>query len=262
MERNFDLNRVNSNRRDIKPQAWFAHCCLPLSIATGETHLEHLRDYLPSAQSFVSRMQQTLTRRINDAIELQKLQGEDKDLYRDLYEDEFHQLYEAFPRIVYSSTLLTAFSLFESSLTEVCRCIERDAVVPIEKTLDNFKDPNSLKRAAGFLKANFRIYLHKHTRWNDILSCYRIRNCIAHAYGDVPKMQLRQSKKIESFVKQNDSFQISLTDSGRLEFGFEFISVVIDQMLGFWNLLDEACQDNAILGPPYWPDISESPEQR
>ena len=219
----------------------------------AESQLQDLREYLWSVQSFVTQEQKAFRQRVEDAIAAEGLQGDEKDEYYSIHEDEFDQLHSTFPRIVYSSTLLTACSLFESSLTDLCKDFERDSALPKLKTWDQLDKDTGIRKAAAFLKANFGVHLKNYSHWDSVLDFYRIRNCIAHVNGDVSTMQARQKQEVQQAVQRHAFFEISITPYGRLDLGSKFVSTVIERLAGLWRELHPACYENAVLGPRYWP---------
>ena len=91
-----------------------------VSLILAEFQFRDLREYMTTAQDFVVRKQQEFRKRVDDHIAVNALEGEDREAYYSSHEDDYDQLYSRFPRIVFSSTLLMACSLFESSLADLC----------------------------------------------------------------------------------------------------------------------------------------------
>jgi hypothetical protein len=91
-----------------------------VSLILAEFQFRDLREYMTTAQDCVVRKQQEFRKRVDDHIAVNALEGEDREAYYSSHEDDYDQLYSRFPRIVFSSTLLMACSLFESSLADLC----------------------------------------------------------------------------------------------------------------------------------------------
>lgn len=203
------------------------------------------------AQKFVAREHELLIKQVDDAVAAQGLHGDEKDWYYSSKDDEFDRLCNTFPRIVYGSTLVTACSFFESSLVDLCKAFDRDSeLVKVKPWRDLSDKGGGVKNAADFLKANFKIELSRHPHWETIIDYFKIRNCVAHANGDV---SLMRGGEVEGAVKCHEGDGISVDVDNRLKFGLEFVSTVIDQLAALWPRLHAACSKDEVLGPRYWP---------
>jgi hypothetical protein len=226
-------------------QGWFA---FPVLLTPSQ--LSDLEAFLISVEHFVDEEKTSFTKRVEAAVVEAGLTGEEKDEYYSFHEDQFDRLDRAFPRIVYSSTLLSACSLFESGLVDLCKDLERDALLPQSVAWSDVKD-KGVRRVARYLDANFGIAPARDHAWNDILGYFRVRDCIAHANGDVSLMQQAQQVELSRLMQQLPDLSI---DSGRkLSLGAPFIRRSITCFAEFWRRLHVACRDNAQLGPRYWP---------
>jgi hypothetical protein len=221
---------------------------VPLLLA--ESRLRDLHDYLSSVQSFVDQEQKAFIKRVEETIPAEGLQGDEKD---EIDENKFDRLHNTFPRIVYASALMTACSFFESSLVDLCKALDRDAALTKPKPWDRLNN-KGVRKADRFLGANFGVHLHMHSRWDSILDYYEIRNCIAHANGDVSITQGKNAENVRKAV-QRHSPHISITKVGQdecLNLDFKFISTVIDHLAALWKELYSACCENETLGLRYW----------
>jgi hypothetical protein len=247
---------------------------VPLLLA--ESQLRDLQDYLSAVQSFVGQEQKAFIKRVEETIAAEGLQGDEKDEFYSIHENGFDRLHNTFPRIVYASALMTACSFFESSLVDLCKAFDRDAALTKPKPWEDLNDKHKgvrglisccprlrwgrdqlndkhkgVRRADRFLGANFGIHLHKYSHWESIIDYYTIRNCLAHANGDVSIMPVKAGEKVRQVVQRHLP-DISITQDGRLNLDFKFISTVIDHLAALWKELHSACRENATLGPRYW----------
>jgi hypothetical protein len=221
-------------------------------LLTAESQFQDLREYLSLTRDLVAREQRDFLKRVEDTIAANSLEGENKDEYYSFIEDEHDQLHDRFPRIVFSSTLLIACSLFESSLMDLCKSFERDPALPTPKSWDDLSKDKGITRVAGFLKANFGIQLSNYSHWGEITNYFKIRDCIVHADGDVSNMQPKQAAQIRAMVKSYTQLELDITH-GQLVIGNKFVSAVIDDLKIFWPEVATACFENEVLGPHYWP---------
>ena len=65
-------------------------------------------------------------------------------------------------------------------------------------------------------------------------------------------MRPDQAERIRQTVELYDSMGLRMTDT-QLSIGQEFVSAVIDDLAGIWPHLYDACTENEIVGPHYWP---------
>lgn len=224
------------------------------ALIFAEPQLRDLDDYLSAVEQFVTAERDTLVQRVNAAVAAQQLEGDELENHYFAHEDDIHRLASTFPRLVYAGTLLTACALFESSLVDLCRDFDRDAALPKMLTWGAIPARDSgLQRSARFLKANFGIELAQYARWDDLSRCYLVRNCVAHADGDVSLMRADSAAKLNAAVRGLAPLGIRVSELDKLDFGSTFVRAVIGEFRAFWPGLTRACRENADVGPRYWP---------
>jgi len=221
-----------------------------VSLLLADSQFQDLREYMSLAQDFVVRKQRDFRKRVDDHIAVSALEGDDRDEYYSSHEDDYDQLHNQFPRIVFSSTLLMACALFEGLLVDVCKSFER--ALPTPTPWNTPSKDKGITKAAAFLKDNFGIRLSNYSHWDQVMNYFKVRHCIVHADGDLSNMQPKQATQIRETVNLYGSLELGITH-GRLVFGHKFVSVVIDNLGGIWPLLENACIHNEVVGPHYWP---------
>lgn len=220
-----------------------------VSLFLAESQFQDLREYMSLAQDFVIRKQLDFHKRVDDHIAVNGLEGEDRDEYYSSHEDDYDQLHGRFPRIVFSSTLFMACSLFESSLVDLCKRFEQ--ALP-KSTQWSYGKDTGITRAASFLEENYGIRLPNYSHWSRVKNYFKFRDCIVHADGDVSNMRKNDADYIKRTVELYKSLGLSMPNR-HLVIGHEFVSAVIDDLGGIWPLLEAACIQNEIVGPHYWP---------
>lgn len=221
-----------------------------VSLLLAESQFQDLREYMSLAQDFVVRKQREFRKRVDDHLTVNALEGDDRDEYRNYHENDYDQLHNQFPRIVFSSTLLMSCALFEGSLVDLCKSFERVLTTPAP--WNAFDRDRGITKAAAFLKSNFGIHLSNYSHWSQIVDYFKVRDCIVHADGDLSNMQPQQANRIRETVNRYGSLESSV-NTRRLVVGHKFVSAVIDTLGGIWPLLETACIENEIIGPRYWP---------
>jgi hypothetical protein len=222
-----------------------------VSLFLAGSQFQGLGEYLLLVQDFVVQKQRGFQKRVDDYIAANTRKGDDRDEYYSSLEDDHDQIHNRFPRIVYSSTLLMACALFEGSLVDLCKSLERTLV-----TSQPWGDPavrdTGIAKAAAFLKKNFGIDLSQYSDWAQVKNYFKVRDCILHADGDISNMKPDQTSRIRETVDQFGSLGLRIT--GRhLVFEEKFVSAVINDLRGIWPLLETACIQNEVVGPQYWP---------
>jgi hypothetical protein len=204
-----------------------------VSLLLAEWQFQDLREYMSLAQNFVVRQQRDFQKRVDDYTAVNALEGEDKDQYYSSLEDDQDQLHSRFPHIVFSSTLLMACALFESSLVDMCKAFERVLPTPIPWSRGK---NNGITKAAAFLKENYGVCLSNYSHWERVMGYFKVRDCIVHAGGDISNMKPEQANRIRKAVELYGSLGLCMTNR-HLGIGQEFVSAVIDDLGGIWPLL-------------------------
>src|SRR5580698_6283226 len=219
-----------------------------VSLLLAESQFQDLREYMSLAQDFVVGKQRDFRKRVDDYIALNALEGDDRDEYYSFHEDDYDQLHNQFPRIVFSSTLLMACALFEGLLVDLCKGFEH--ALPKPTPWDALDKDRGITKTAAFLKDNFGIHLSNYSHWGQVKNYFKVRDCIVHADGDLSNMDPKQATRIRETVKLCGSLELGIVN-GRLVFGHKFVCTVIDTLGGIWPLQETACIQNGVVGPRY-----------
>lgn len=169
-------------------------------------------------------------------------------------EDDVERWSSSFPTLVRSSALISACSLLEVSLTDICKSLEHELVSAIGTSwaaIDKKIPP--LLRAACHLRKNFQIHLDDHPAWTKVLDHFIVRNAVVHARGD--RFLLRDKKSRDGL---NDALTrlkfvgLEMVDD-RLHLHDAYLKLLLDDIGLFWSDLQNAFIANAHTGPKYWP---------
>ena len=102
------------------------------------------------------------------------------------------------------------------------------------------------------MRNNYRICLPNYSRWNQVTNYFKFRDCIVHADGDLSNMKKDQAKLIRDIAKPYESMGLRINNR-HIVIEQEFLSAVIDDLGRIWPLLEDACMQNEVVGPHYWP---------
>jgi hypothetical protein len=237
---------------------------LALYFLLTEEEFENLRFCLHDSVHLVAQRQKAFDEQVEKAAE--RVDDEERVFYYDHYSEEHERLHGKFPQLVSASTLLLACSLFESTLTDLCKYLDSlptQLGLPSPKKtgmkarltlITHWEDVkcSGILRPAAFLRKNFCIEAGRYSEWNTILGHYEVRHCLAHANGDVGLMRVNNGKQLKELLQKQPFSVIKINDSGRLQFGSGYVESVIDHMRGFLGALHAACFTNKILGSHFW----------
>lgn len=241
-------------------QGWLA-----LYFLLPEEEFGNLRFCLQDSVHLVAQRQKAFDEHVEKATE--GLDNEERVFCYDHYSEEHERLHGKFQQLVSASTLLMACSLFESTLTDLCKYLDglptnlglpspkKTGTKARLKLITRWEDVKSsgILRPAAFLRKNFRVEAGRYSEWNTILGHYEVRHCLAHANGDVGLMRVNNGKQLKKLLQKQPFSVIKINDSGRLQFGSGYVKSVLDHMRGFLGALHAACFTNKILGPHFWP---------
>src|ERR1700719_2213283 len=90
-----------------------------------EEAFKDIRTYVSDSDRFLKGEQKRFLER-SEAV-VSNLSDEEKEWYYDANSDEHERLTAGLPQLVRSSNLLVACALFESSLTDLCKYVDRES---------------------------------------------------------------------------------------------------------------------------------------
>ncbi len=120
---------------------------------------------------------------------IQGIEDEDREEIIDMLYDELIEIRDEFPRMTYSSFLVTWFNLIEHELIKICETKELSINVKIH---DQERFNTGIQRAYTFLKegANYKI---PDLYWQELSKIREIRNKIVHADGRIKTFPMKPS---------------------------------------------------------------------
>jgi len=169
---------------------------------TVNLHLEHFDQYVSKMSADLAGEKKEIEARLK-----QMSAGVTKDEAAFLeyeFSDEFYLIDDVFlPLFIHSSTI-SLFSFFESELTAFCKRLDRsDAQGPVWPTMKN----SGIEKAKTYLTRHAGVqFCQLNTHWHSLSNMLRIRNCLAHANGDITQMS--------STAKQTEIKQIAKSTNG------------------------------------------------
>lgn len=244
---------MNKRPRKVpRKTPWMAIGFFPATVATTIVELNTIRDYLGYTSSFLEGKKARFEKYLREAASALQ-PGEESELY-DYHDDDIQQHWFGFPALLHGSMVVAVCSCLEAGLTDVCKDLQRETELTIaQKWEDIPKSETGIHRAAFFLERNFDIYPKQHLAWSRIMDYYRVRDCIAHAIGDVGLMRDTHQQAINSALSRFTPGDILVGRTGRLEMAPQFVEHILTDMDVFWRDLHDAFEENELIGPLYWP---------
>lgn len=140
-----------------------------------------------------------------------------------MFDDEaewhlFHQMLDwkvtfVIPRVLRNSFLFSLFVVYETIVTDVANHLQKR--MPVERSIDDIKKRNFLKRAKKYYKKDLGFDLSTcNERWKRLRVLSSLRNSIAHSHGriDMTKSNIDEIlrtngvKNIDGFIVVNSAF--------------------------------------------------------
>lgn len=109
-----------------------------------------------------------------------------------VYEDDYSEIAEKFPRLLFSSFLVSWYSYIENRLVQLCRRKKLEITVRFE---DNIRFGSGIDKVKLFLKKSAEYEVDpKH--WQELMHIRKIRNIIAHNGGRLPISRSETRKSV------------------------------------------------------------------
>jgi hypothetical protein len=234
---------------------------VPAALESTEAKLNALTDYLNDTATFLDRQKETFDKYLRTASE-----SFGPDFY-DCHSEEIQRLWVDFPTILASSMLVSACFCLEAGLSDLCKDLDKDSILPKRLTWDNCKTVESktsggkskkaqlknIQRPMHFLKENFGIDTNVHHHWEALCDLFEVRNCFAHANGDMSLMKTEQTCRIRGAIGRSGDHGIRVLDEDSLHIENKFVKHTLSIMATFWCDLEAALIGNKTIGPRYWP---------
>lgn len=205
------------------------------SIGT-DIKINELRDYLETLQKQLKIMTDGYEKQVND----QAKQIEDELARNEFYEwssEDYWNYKETFPRILFNSFLVSAYSLLESEIYSIARRLGQKQEQLFK--VDDFGSRNYLNTASSYINKLTNINAQDFTSWPLVEDGRTLRNNIVHSNGVLSRIHEIEVANKYALVKETD---ISIS-SGRpirhLAITFDYNKSFISTLKKFFGELYE-----------------------
>lgn len=250
---------MNATSRITPRAGWWMEGYLPILVASLQTELRHLGEYLSTVSKFVEREQAQFRLAIEKEASEHGLTPEEVADFYEAHESDFSKWHDTFPTTIISTVLVGLCSRLEAGLTSVCKELESDSRLRVKVPWKDI-DARGVHKCAKHLKVNFGIDLSSHAFWRSMLDLYKVRDCLVHSVGEISLMrsdkdepQKDEQAKIRGAVERFKSAAISVDDYERLSVTPEFAEHMLSESMAFWKDLEATLCNDAVIGPLHWP---------
>ena len=144
----------------------------------------------------------------------------------EILEDEFNVVSRGMPILIRQSLFISTYSLLETYLNELCSTLKEELKMSIDVS-----DLNGagIFRAQNYLAKILNVdFPQSHRSWQKIGHYNRLRNCFAHANGQLSK---ETNKQLLKFIKDQEKIEANILLRVELQEGF--VEEVCDTMTLF-----------------------------
>lgn len=145
--------------------------------------------------------------------------------------EHYFNLTNLYPHIIWSSVFLTSYSIFESTLDEVCKYFIKKNDIKI--TLNDLRDRGIFRSKLFIVKVLKVKFPYDNRKWEFITNCNKVRSCLIHRSSDMSNY--KEKDEIIKFVRNEET--INIIDNKVIiekEFSLKFITKcesIIDSLL-------------------------------
>lgn len=165
-----------------------------LSVST-DINIGELRDYLNTLNSYILPLADDFQKKIES--EANTIQDEDeRQEFYEFHSDVYWKYKETFPRILFNTFHVAAYTLLESEFNSVATRIgvKQNQVFDVS----DIKGNDYLQSASIYIKKTANIDSKTFPAWTDLQEARRLRNIIVHSNG-----RLRSDADIQIATKHN-----------------------------------------------------------
>ncbi|MCK4403107.1 MAG: hypothetical protein KAV98_05020 [Dehalococcoidia bacterium] len=148
-------------------------------LAIGASiRLRELEGYLKTTEKYLQKAKTDFEAWFDE--QANNLSPEERDEFGEFYSDTYWDYAETFPRILRNSFLISAHSLLEHEMGQICKRLKKEQQIPVSwhdlkyDVLEQFKQ---------YCKLAGLPLLYNDQIWQAINNHYMVRNCIVHNSG-------------------------------------------------------------------------------
>lgn len=154
-------------------------------LAIGALYrLGELKEYLEITEKYLQKAKSDFEAWVNG--QASKISAEERNDFNEFYIDQYWRYSERFPRILRNSFLISAHSLLEHEMAQICKRLKMERQIPL--SWSDLKG-DVFERFKRYCKLANLPLLYNDSTWQEINNYYMVRNCIVHQNGLVKNLQ-------------------------------------------------------------------------
>lgn len=168
------------------------------------------------------------------ATESENLSDEEQDYFGDVYADQAWKLHDVFPSLQATSAFLLAYGMFEKTMNELAREAASTVGAKI-KPAD--LHGQGIERAKNFLAKVCQVETpFKSPEWDEISNFAKLRNVMAHAFGELD-LTKPDHRHILEYCRKQENIKITRysqeNEFAEVELSLEYVALVIKSFRNF-----------------------------
>lgn len=162
--------------------------------------LKALEDYLETMEKQIDHIAASEKLILEAAIREQNIRPSDPEWHFE-HQDYYHRVEFLFPRFFRGPFLVSLYAVYEVSVTEIARLLQKEQGKAI--SIDDLRGDDFLDRAKKYYKhiLNFELCTDNEA-WQQIKMLSEVRNAIAHTNGRIEMLRGRSKEKILDWEKK------------------------------------------------------------
>ena len=185
---------------------------------TVTMHLEHFDFYVSKMSADLMGEKELIQKRLD---EMSAGLSQDEAAFLE-YEvsDEFYLIDDVFLPLFLHSSTISLFAFFESELTALCKRLDR---AQSQGSVWPSLNGSGIGKAKQYLKDHTSVNFGQlNSYWVNLNNMQSIRNCLAHANGDIAQMSTENKReRIRQIATSTEG--LSVVDDDQLEIGKEYL---------------------------------------
>jgi hypothetical protein len=179
-----------------------------IHVSFLESEFEGFREYLTLIETHLDEKHKELEMWFEQIS--QGMDEEEKYRYDDMLSEQYWNLKQTYPNLLYKSFCITIYSFFENELNKFCRKAMKEKQIDVD--IAEYSG-NGIRRAQQYLKKEGCIDFPDQGReWKRILMFADVRNAITHTFGELKYLseeKKRKLERVENTTIQNEDIYLS-----------------------------------------------------
>lgn len=201
---------------------------------TVSMHLEQFDLFVSKISADLKGEKQKIEERLNSLSA--GLSSEESAFLEYEFSDEFYLIDDVFLPLFLRSSTISLFAFFESELTALCKRLDS---AQNQGSIWSSIDGSGIGKAKEYLKSHAGVsFAQLNSYWSNLNNMQNIRNCLAHANGDIAQMSTKPKRdNIKQIVASTNG--LTIVEDNQLNVGEGYLKGRSADVRGFLIALSE-----------------------